>query len=439
MGLVSISTITCDSKGHSIYSLPPPPTSTSSTVRHRHQEEGGECEVHQQAGMQEQKSMLHDHDHDHDATQDQQVEARNILPSVSSASPPQMQQQGMETVHDHHQKGEQHMSNNTISNKKKRRTRYRYWTSLFRRTKNGDNNLDVTKQGAAVRSVPIPVAMAQRSKKINVYSCRHDDDDKTKPRRTNDVDFSPGGQDTDEELQVTEEGSKGMQHISRRAMKIHLSQSHRQQQKRQQQKLNAGRMARDMHLLSSFTALHRACFQGRSPRTIGRIITKHKWALSAPDSMGRLPLHVIVAHLCEGKGLLQLEEGFQIIDLLAAENLEAIHHRDTLYGDTPMDIVHDALLALFKKDMAVQWRCPTNTLKDDLALLLTHLRKLSIRAYLEQKHTWEKHRFATFGDTMGTDNTSCNSMSALASMGSLNSVGYTVCSSVSDNAFPPLL
>lgn len=136
------------------------------------------------------------------------------------------------------------------------------------------------------------------------------------------------------------------------------------------------------------TNLHHACFQARPPSVLMSIMRSEKErSADTPDFLGRLPLHILTIRICEGKMPLT-DSCLVVVHLLSAEYLQGIFAKDD-FGDTPLDIVHDAKLSLRergkRKDQDAYQRHKRN-----LDVLSIHLRRIGIYRYLQQKNAWEK-------------------------------------------------
>ena len=141
---------------------------------------------------------------------------------------------------------------------------------------------------------------------------------------------------------------------------------------------------------ASITALHRACFLGRSSLSIISIIKAKRWMVDTPDLLGRLPLHITVICICDGT--LPLADGLQVIYRLCSVYLQGIHATD-ISSDTPSDIAHDAMIQLNSRSSGgggINRGVEYQRKKKILYTLIHHLSHISIYSYLERKQIWER-------------------------------------------------
>ena len=156
------------------------------------------------------------------------------------------------------------------------------------------------------------------------------------------------------------------------------------------------------------TNLHKACVLGHSLLTINSIIAKQEWKVHTPDILGRLPLHMVVIHLCNkgDEGMKQgtkrrntititkleefqrLDKQLQIINLLASIYLPAIHHADT-FSETPLDIVQNEIKFMTGRLTKASPSGAGGSRLQMLGLLLCHLRRISVYKYRKDRRVWE--------------------------------------------------
>ena len=88
---------------------------------------------------------------------------------------------------------------------------------------------------------------------------------------------------------------------------------------------------------------------------------------------------------------LQLTDGCVVVlHFISAEYLQGIFAKDN-FGDTPLDIVHDAKKSL-RDEKTQKDKDEYQRQKRKLDVLAIHLRRISVSRYLQQKNTWEKRR-----------------------------------------------
>ena len=141
-------------------------------------------------------------------------------------------------------------------------------------------------------------------------------------------------------------------------------------------------------LISSARPLHNACCAGEHPDVIRFIIDCEdlQQRNDIPDCDGRLALHHIVLSICKGR--ISIRKGLTIIDMLIAKHPAAIHHFDKRLK-SPLDIVHDNLLAANNPDWRSEGLDEQNIRDRVIQTLHSKLREISTGFYLRQKYIWE--------------------------------------------------
>jgi len=140
------------------------------------------------------------------------------------------------------------------------------------------------------------------------------------------------------------------------------------------------------------TALHRACFQARpSSVIISLTITSadniQGFSADVPDFLGRLPLHIITIRICDGT--MSISDGLLVVDILSAVYIQGIFAKDD-FGDTPIDIVHNAKLIL-RTNANAGTKAEYKIRMRKLDVVMICLRRICINHYLQQKQTWESN------------------------------------------------
>ena len=139
------------------------------------------------------------------------------------------------------------------------------------------------------------------------------------------------------------------------------------------------------------TDLHKACFpcHSFSSKDVGSLIIQERSTVREPDFMGRLPLHITVNSICQGK--IRISAGIEAIDFLVIAFLQAIHHKDGNYK-TPLNIVQDAtdLLDAEKKNKGLFARRRYQQKRKDLNMLASHLKRIIFHA--NREHIKERNR-----------------------------------------------
>jgi len=135
------------------------------------------------------------------------------------------------------------------------------------------------------------------------------------------------------------------------------------------------------------TDLHKACFpscHSFSSKDVGSLIIQERSTVREPDFMGRLPLHITVNSICQGR--IRISAGIEAIDFLVFAFLQAIHQRDG-NSKTPLNIVQDAtdLLDADKKNKGLFARRRYQKKKKDLDMLASHLKRIIFHANRENK------------------------------------------------------
>jgi len=143
------------------------------------------------------------------------------------------------------------------------------------------------------------------------------------------------------------------------------------------------------------TDLHKACIpcHSFSSEDVGTLIIQDRSAVRETDFMGRLPLHIIVNSICQGK--IRVGAGIEAIDFLAFAFLQAIRYRDE-NSKTPLDTVQDATDLLDaeissgnnKKGPFARRRYQKK--KKELDMLASHLKR--IRFYANRENKKERNR-----------------------------------------------
>ena len=140
------------------------------------------------------------------------------------------------------------------------------------------------------------------------------------------------------------------------------------------------------------TALHRACFQAR-PSSVIKSLTMTSadniqgFSADVPDFLGRLPLHIITISICDGT--MPISDGLLVVDFLYAVYIQGIFAKDD-FGDTPIDIVHNAKLIL-RTNANAGTKAEYKIRMRKLDEVMISLRRICINHYLQQKQTWENN------------------------------------------------
>ena len=100
-----------------------------------------------------------------------------------------------------------------------------------------------------------------------------------------------------------------------------------------------------------------------------------------------------------------------VLHFISAEYLQGIFAKDD-FGDTPLDIVHDAKKSL-RDEKTQKDKDEYQRHKRKLNVLTIHLRRIGISRYLQQKKTWEKR-----GDDLFHNEFHNSDISSLAVQGS---------------------